>query len=233
MTAGGKSGLGILVILALSLLGCRDTSRSENSEIEPPGEPERYSATVVRIADDQTTIGRESRDGEKRRQEWNENGHNRALIWRLDLGRAFLFDLDRRTYVEIELNAAGSPRPGSVTPQMPVATGGTDNTIQAIDQYFDDKAPPTRVETQTLSPAVIDGRTCIVQQQVAIFPDGHRETTRRFYSRELSGLVLRLESESENPPSRVITQRRDIRLEVAPDAFEIPAGFKKVEKLEP
>ena len=233
MTVVAKSGLRILVILSLSVFGCRNASHSQDSEIEATGEPEHYSATVVRIADDQTTVGRESRDGEKRRQEWTENGHNRALIWSTDVGKAFLLDLDRRTYIEIALNDKRSPQPGSVTPPIPVEPGGIDNTIQAIDQYFAEKAPPTRVETQTLAPAVIDGRTCIVHQQIASFPDGHTETTRRFYSRELSGLVLRLESETDNGRIRVITERRDIRLEVAPDAFEIPAGFKKVETLEP
>ena len=65
----------------------------------------------------------------------------------------------------------------------------------------------------------------------AIFRDGHTETTRRFRARDLSGLALRVESEADQGSARVITERRDVRIEVAPDMFTVPADFKKVEKL--
>ena len=106
-----------------------------------------------------------------------------------------------------------------------------DSTVQAIDQYFGDTQPPTRIETQALSPALIDGHPCDVYQKRAIFPDGHTETTRRFSARDLSGLLLRVEIEAEQGWARVITERRDVRLEVAPDMFIVPADFKRVEKL--
>jgi len=238
----------LLIAVAMSVVltnGCRNRARPSDgdSSVEAAGEPEQYSATVVRIVEDgtrrETSISREARAGERRRDEWTENGQNRALIWRPDIGKAFLLDLDGRTYVEIDITAAPLPesRAGGTIPhdvssaRHPVDLDVKEGTVQAIDQYFSDTQPPTRIETQALSPAVIDGHPCVVYQQRAIFRDGHTETTRRFRARDLSGLLLRVESEADQGWARVITERRDVCLEVAPDRFIVPADFKRVEKL--
>lgn len=58
--------------------GCRDRARpgDGDSSAEAAGEPEQYSATVVRIVEDgtrrETSISREARSGEQRRGEWTE-----------------------------------------------------------------------------------------------------------------------------------------------------------------
>lgn len=238
----------VLIAVALSIvltIGCRNRARPADgdSSAEAAGEPEQYSATVVRIFEDgarrETNVSREARAGEHRREEWTQNGQNRALIWRPDIGKAFLLDLDGRAYVEIDITGASLPEPraGASNPHDVSSSHNRadldvkDSTVQAIDQYFGDTQPPTRVETQALSPAVIDGHQCVVSQQRAIFPDGHTETTKRFRARDLSGLILRVESEEEESRARVITERRDVRIGVAPDAFIVPADFKRAEKL--
>src|SRR6266478_5689512 len=115
-----KSGLAswVLILVAMPVVltnGCRNRvlPGDSDSNLEPAGEPEQYSATVVRIIEDgtsrETSVSREARSGEKRREEWTEEGQNRALIWRPDLGKSFLLDLDGRAYVEFEITSGHLP----------------------------------------------------------------------------------------------------------------------------
>ena len=108
MNVTWESGLArwapIAVAMSMSMLltlGCRGTRQTDGNGAELAGEPEQYSATVVRIVEDGTTsetiVSREAHAGEQRRDEWTENGQNRALIWRPDIGKAFLLYIDRRT----------------------------------------------------------------------------------------------------------------------------------------
>ncbi len=243
-----RSGLASLVVIAMAMVltnGCRNRvpPGDGGSNYEPAGEPEQYSATVVRIVEDgtgrETNVSREARSGEKRREEWTEEGRNRALIWRPDLGKSFLLDLDGRAYIELEIasgqlpespNGASNPHDVSSARNAAAPDVG-DSTLQAIDHYFGNAEPPARVETRVLAPAVIDGHSCAVDEQRAIFRDRHVEITRRFRARDLSGLILRAESEADRGSVRTITERRDVRIEVASDTFNVPADFKKLEKL--
>jgi hypothetical protein len=206
------------------------------------GEPEQYSATVVRIVEDGTSsdtiVSREARAGEQRREEWTENGQNRALIWRPDIGKAFLLDLDRRTYVELDVGLgtpaeskteSGNPR-GISAARRSAEPAAADSIAQATDQYFSDKQPPARVETQTLSSVSIDGHPCEVSQQTTFFSDGHIETIKSFRAIDLSGLLLRVENEGKDSRTRVITARRDVQLGVAPGTFTVPSDFKRVDR---
>src|SRR3981081_3998916 len=105
MVSQAKSILASTLLIAITTLAfiltnaCR-TSRppgDAEADAEAAGEPEQYSATVVRTFDDgttrETTITRESRCGDMHREEWTERDQNRALIWRPDLGKGFLLDL--------------------------------------------------------------------------------------------------------------------------------------------
>src|SRR6266567_1251411 len=243
-----RSGLASWVVIAMAMVltnGCRNRvpPSDGDSNFEPAGEPEQYSATVVRIVEDgtsrETSVSREARSGEKRREEWTEEGQNRALIWRPDLGKSFLLDLDGRAYMEVEITSGHLPEsPKGASNPHDVSSGRNapgpdvgDSTVQAIDHDFGNAQPPARVETRVLAPAVIDGHSCAVDEQRAIFRDRHVETTRRFRARDLSGLILRIESEADQGSARVITERRDVRIDVAPDTFNVPADFKKQEKL--
>lgn len=237
-----KSSLAWVLFIAITTLAvaltnaCRNHRQLGDSEadVEPAGEPEQYSAMVVRTIDDgktrETSITREARSGEKRREEWTEQGQNRALIWRPDLGKGFLLDLDGRAYVEMEITA-GHLRESQASAQDPSGLDVEDSTVQAIDRYFDDAQSPTRVQTRMLPPVVIDGHPCRVYEQRASFLDGHTEITRRFRAHDLAGLALRIEGGPEQGAARIITERRDVRIEVAPDAFVVPADFKRIERL--
>lgn len=239
---------GSLLLIAMTLAvavtsACHNRQPASDSiggDSEPSGEPEQYSATIVRTVDDGTsrsgTITREARSGEQRREEWMEAGHNRALIWRPDLGKCYLLDLDERLYVELETgpNHAKESQVEAKTLNQdtkPKRSDSADTLVQAVDRAIDDAPSPARVETRLLPGEVIDGHSCRVYENRASFPDGHFEITRAFRASDFSWLALRIELESEPAATKVITERRDVRLDVAPDAFVVPADYKKVDKL--
>jgi hypothetical protein len=230
----------LAVVLPFALLiGCRNNVQNRDVEVQPAGEPDKYSATVVRIIDDgekrETTISREVRSGEQRREEWTEGGHNRVLILRPAEGKGFLLDIDARTYMEIDIGVGGLRESQTIKNglQKPVtAAEGVENqnsSVLGIDYYFEDTEPPTRRETVSLPEVTIDGHRCSVFEVRATYPDGHVETTRRFQAADLSGLLLRVESESDHSNVKLITERRNVSLDVNGDAFEIPIDFKKNE----
>lgn len=234
----------LIVVIAIAgmtvLLGnaCRDRARpgEGDAEEELAGEPDQYSATIVRTIDDGSgrtpAITREARSGEQRREEWTEHGQNRALIWRPDLGKSYLLDLDRQVYVEIDLAGANESLHDDSHWQDRASADSPSGLAQVVDRALDDAPSPDRVETRILPISEIGGHSCKVYEQRATFPDGHTEITRMFRARDLGGLALRTESESEPPSVRVITERNDVSLEVTPDAFTVPASFKKVDKLD-
>jgi len=192
------------------------------------GEPNRYSATVIRTVDDGTkresSTSREFRSGELRREEWTEEGRHLALIWLSDPGKAFLLDLDAKTYEEIE---SGSGERDSL---LASHANAESNQLEAIDRAVDDAPTPEQIETHALPDQPIDGHPCSVYEQRAKFPDGHTEITRTFRARDLAGLLLRVESLSDSGTVAVITERRDVSTDVAGDLFTIPADYRKSEK---
>ncbi len=226
----------IAVAMISVLLGnaCRDRARPGEGESAPKGEPDQYSATIVRTiendASHETTITQEVRSGEQRREEWTEQGQNRALIWRPDLGKSYLLDLDRQAYVETSLADENIHDDSPL--QDRESADSTNGLVQAVDRALDDAPSPDRVETRMLPISEIGGHSCKVYEQRATFPDGHTEITRTFRARDLGGLALRTESEAQPASVRIITERKDVSLEVAPDVFTVPANFKKVDKLE-
>lgn len=190
------------------------------------GEPDRYSATVIRTVDDGTkrevSTSREFRSGELRREEWTEEGRHLAMIWRPDPGKAFLLDLDAKTYEEVDS--------GSRDTQLASHPAADSNQLEAIDRAVDDAPTPEQTETHALSDQLIDGHSCSVYEQRAKFPDGHTEIIRTFRARDLAGLLLRAESLSDSGTVAVITERRDVSTDVADDIFVVPADYRKSEK---
>lgn len=236
-----------ITALALTLISaCRKPEKSKDGEtsVEQAGEPEQYSATVIRTIYDGTTsktsVTHEARSGEMRREEWTERDHNRALIWRPDLGKSFLLDLDRRVFVELEITArhVGRSDPGAVktdsvsSSQNASGLNVGDSTVQLIDHYFDDTQSPARVETRMLPPVMIDSHSCKVYEQLTTFLDGHTEITRRFRADDLAGLPLRIDCESREGGVRVTFERRDVRFDIATDSFVVPLDFKRTERLD-
>jgi hypothetical protein len=233
----------IYAVISLSILllvGCRDDGKKNPVEMEPAGEPEKYSATVVRIIDDgakrEITTTHQVRSGEQRREEWTEGNHTKVLILRPADGKGFLLDLDARTYVELDFDesAIRIVQSGRALSNASAATSENietpDTAPLGIDHYFEDTQLPTSRETVSLPSVMIDGHRCSAFEARVTYPDGHIEKTRKYQAPDLSGLLLRVESESDRSNIKMVTERRNVRLEVSIDAFTIPADFKKDER---
>lgn len=235
--------LPILVVTALSIVhspACSKHPRpGEGNTIRPAGEPEQYTATVVRTFDDgsrhEVSITREFRSGEMRREEWSQEGRNRALIWLPDLNKGFLLDLDAREYSEVEItpvSAEGRQTGGRdrLNRHNPQNAGVDEAALQVIDRAIDDAPSPDRVETRDLPEEMIDGHRCAVSEQRASFADGHTEITKAHRAMDLGGLALKIETTSEPGAVRIITERRDVSIDVPPEAFAVPPGYKKLSR---
>jgi hypothetical protein len=234
-----------MVVLALVLLlacacGKKPPSANGNKTDEHSGEPQHYSATVVRtVLGGKRTEVRIARSGEMRREEWTQEGETRVIIWRPDLGRVFHLSVDRQLYVESDIDGeqqpANAPRPSGHGATSAIAEGekGPANHPETVDRALGEEAGPERVETEGLPDEVVDGHTCRVLRRRASFVDGHVETALIFQARDLEGLAIRMETETEGGSGRVkvITERRDIRTEVSPEQFVIPADFRRVRSL--
>jgi hypothetical protein len=222
----------------LLLVACREDAQKNHIEMEAAGEPEKYSATVVRIIDDgvkrEITTTHEVRLGEQRREEWTEGNHTKVLILRPADGKGFLLDLDARAYVELDIDEGAKVQSSRTTSNEPAANAENiepqDTAPLGIDHYFEDTQPPTSRETVSLPSVTIDGYRCSVFEVRVTYPDGHIEKTRKFQAPDLSGLLLRVESESDRSNMKMVTERRNVSLEVNSDAFTIPADFKKDER---
>ena len=191
------------------------------------------------------TVTQFARLGEMLREQSSKDGETLVSIWRPDLGKVFFLSLERRAYVESDLS--GDRRPGSQVgspgPSNSRLNGLEDGVKPGkgpidpdeVDRAFEYQAAPERVETAELPKEVIDGRSCRVFSQRAVFANGLIETTRTFLSPDLEGLAIRVESETEGAATRIkiLTERRDVKTDVTPDQFEIPAGFKRVTSLIP
>lgn len=235
------SSLLLIAIAATTILvgnACRNRARTGSDEAEKVlgSEPDEYSATTIRTVVDgsiqQAVVTREARSGELRREEWTEQGHHRAFILRADLGKTYLLDLDREAYVETMLDGGNEGLSSNSQSQDRADGDSTSRLVQEVDRAIEDAPLPDHVETRELSSTEIEGHSCKVYEQRASFPDGHIEITKTFRATDLRGVVLRAESYSEPPLVRVITERKDISLDVSADAFTVPASFKKVDKLD-
>lgn len=224
----------MLVIALLSVGGCRGHTPTSSDEVEPvkQSEPDQYSATVIRTVDDsEVSVTRIARSGEMRREEWGGQGGRRALISRPDMGKTFLLDLDRQIYVELDSGPLASRQPEPGAPNESTAQGDESGVRpDALERAFDDAPTPARVEVRALADQSIENQSCRVFEQRAGFDDGHTEITRIFCARDLNDLAIRVESESEGGV-KVITERRDVNTQVAPEQFVVPPGFKKVNRL--
>ena len=227
----------VALIVAVGSTSCRHGSSGApaESQTELESEPEQYSATVVRTVVDgtsqQSTVTKEARAGELRREDWTEEGESRALIVRPDIGKRYVLDPDRQAYVEIDLSdGSKNPNGESQTPSHE-SKDSTGDPVQAVDRAIDDAQSPDRVETRALPSADVDGHICQVYEQRATFVDGHVEITKTFRAPDLDGLFLRTESSSEPPSVRIITERKDVTRDVAPSTFSVPSNFKRVDKL--
>ena len=213
----------------VTALSCRK-HQPQDTDLTIPiaGEPDRYAATVIRTVDDGTrrevSTSREFRAGELRREEWIDQGRHLALIWLPDPRKAFLLDLDAKTYEEIQSRSGEGDNP------FASHADAESKQLEAIDRAVDDAPTPEQIETHALPDQLIDGHPCSVFEQRARFPDGHTEITRTFRARDLAGLWVRVESSSDSGTVAVITELRDVSNDVAGELFTVPADYRKREK---
>jgi hypothetical protein len=239
-----------LVIVATAAGACRAHSpppAAIDAESEVAGEPDEYSATVVRtIEDGDNRVVEETRvavAGEMTRQEWIDLGEKRVLILRPDLGKSYLLAPDKKMYVESPIypeapGNGGSPGGGAskqkeLSEQGP-GKGPVDADADQLDGLFATAPEPTQGTDSQLPDQTIEGHLCKVWERRASFPDGHTEVTRTFRASDLSGLAIRIETESIDGGRKVraTTERRDVRTSVSPDEFAIPPGFRRVDALD-
>jgi hypothetical protein len=213
------------------------------------GEPEQFSATVVRSLEDAAerdlSVTRIFKSGDLRREEWIEQGEPRAVIWRADLGKSYLLDLDRRLYVESDIRPDAALRPESEStssegtaapteseaPSSALIRGGV--RAEAVERAVGSAPLPVRVESRPLSDRTIDGHPCAVLESREIFTGGHVEVTTCFRARDLGGLAIRVEigPVTGTNGAKLITKWRDILLDVPADTFAVPSDFRKVDRL--
>lgn len=233
----------VAACVCLAMACSRRPAPVNDPGLEVQGEPEQYSATIVCSVDDgverELNVTRIAKSGDFRREEWTEQGALRALIWRPDLGKSYLLDLEQRCYVETDItpnddlktqNQSTGSR--SLSPDAEFATRESAGVSrEAVDRAFSDAPSPGRVETRRLADQTFDGHPCAVSEQRAIFTDDDVEVTTTFRARDLNGLAIKVETGSGNNGAKLITRWRDIRIDVPADAFMVPAGFKKIDKL--
>jgi hypothetical protein len=222
---------------------------NNKAQSEEGGEPEQYSGRIVRTIDrdgrSEVIEGRFARLGQMRREEWTEHGEPRILIWRPDLGKAFLLFPTDQAYVESSIQpeatsdfSGGQEVPASErtanyerAPARPATRATPDRPLSPaeVDQALESAAVPDNVESTRLPDQTIDSHLCKVFQRRATYSDGHSETTRTYRAGDLHGLALKTENEETtgSGSSRVTTELSEIREQVAASEFEIPAGFRK------
>jgi hypothetical protein len=212
------------------------------------GEPEQFSATVVRSLEDgaerDLSVTRIFKSGDLRREEWIEQGESRAVIWRADLGKSYLLDLDRRLYVESEIRPDSSLRPESESTNSERAAAPAKSVrnsalspdgvrVEAVERAVGTEPLPVRVESRSLSDRTIDGHPCAVIERRETFAGDHVEVTTCFRARDLRGLAIRVEMgpAAGTSGAKLVTKWRDILFDVPADAFVVPSDFRKVDKL--
>ena len=257
MSIPKQAAIALSTLLLCALVGCHSSNNGKPSDAAQSGGPETYSAMVVRTTNSggrqQTEQSRVAISGGLSREEWTDQGERRALILRPDLGKSYLLWLDKGTYTEssLESNGADGPvdksktasksasQPGAKAKSAKVVNNapGPESSSATPDQGVADWAleaavQPLRTEERELPPETIDNHNCRVTEQLAYFADGHAERTVTYRATDLQGLALRVESESGSGAdhSTVLTERHDIRLEVSPNEFSVPADFKRIER---
>jgi len=176
------------------------------------------------------------------REDWVENGEQRALIVRPDVGEAFLLFPDRGEYFVETPEGEALPANGSSATPTP-AGSGTKVSKQAGSGMLVDpiaiesdlspvKTTANSIIDLTLPDAKVDGHPCRVSERRAINSDGTTEILRDYKATDLEGLSIKTESESEgrNGRVRVVTEKHDIQPGVSQEAFEVPSGLKRKPK---
>ncbi|MFY9608791.1 MAG: hypothetical protein WAU45_09285 [Blastocatellia bacterium] len=232
----------------------RQPAAVDDPDAELSGEPEQFSATIVHAVDDgverEINVTRIFKSGNLRREEWIEQGESLALIWRPDLGKTHLLDIEGRCYVESDITPnttsdkalkVGSESTvsqdqslkGEPANRSSARVGRDAIAGEAVDRAFDRAPSPVHVENRRLADQTIDGHPCAVAERREIFAGNHTSVTTTFRARDLNGLAIRIEMGlgEGTEGAKLITKWRDIRRVVSSDVFAVPPDFRRVDKL--
>ena len=243
-----------LTAYMVTAIGCLRRGQPGLSGQSGPGHgPEQYTARIVRTVEQDgaqhTVEYRIAVFGQMVREDWVENGEQRSLIVRPDVGEAYQLFPDRGEYlVETAggggLSATGSPATGRPATSNPTsATQASSGKSLSKQEDTDVLVDPIAIESD-LSPATttadnitdlalpdakVDGHPCRVTERRAITSDGTTEIVRTYKATDLEGLSIKTESESEgkNGRVRVVTETQDIQRGVPQSAFDVPSGFRR------
>jgi hypothetical protein len=246
-------GLSIKVLSATVLIAiaaaCRVHQQPAGSQAaaELAGEPEEYSARVIRTTEDgdhrEVEETRVAVAGGLMRQEWRDQGQPRVLIWRPDLGKSFLLAPDQGSYVESAIYPdAGEFQQPAAAGDSSKPSGGAEEAAlkdryaldpEGIERDVGANSVGSEAQTKGLPDQTFDGHPCTVWLKQSSFPDGRTEVTTTYRATDLAGLAIRIENESTSASGtiKITTERKDIQKKVSSDEFEVPAGFKKVAHL--
>lgn len=244
--------LAVATVCVCIAISCRRPAAVDDPGTELSGEPEQFSATIVHAVDDgverELSVTRIFKSGNLRREEWIEQGESRALIWRLDLGKTYLLDIEGRCYVESgiapditsdnalnESTVSQNRSPEGELMYQSSASGSRDEIAgELVDRALDHPPSPVHVENRRLSDRTIDGHPCAVFERREVFAGNHSSVTTIFRARDLNGLAIRIETTGPGEASegaKLITKWLDFRGDVPPDVFTVPADFRRVDKL--
>jgi len=223
------------------LIGCRRNVLPASEEQKPGGGPEEYSTLVIRtVEQDGTHSTFESRiavSKQTTREDWAENGEQRALILRPDLGESYLLFLDKNEFVVrpdgrslLSLDTGSAPNhKQEAGPQLSSSpeSGGLVDPVRIETDLSPADLPQTA--DVDLPDAMIDSHPCKVHQRRVVLSDGTTEVTNTYRAVDLLGMVIRTESESDGKGGhlRIVTDKREIHIGLPQAAFDIPAGFTR------
>lgn len=238
----------------VTAIGCRQHGRPGPGSQSGPGHgPEQYTARIVRTAErdgaQETLEYRIAVSGQMIREDWVENGEQRALIVRPDVGEAYQLFPDRGEYLVETVGggallatgspATGNPATGNRTSATQASSGKSLSKQEGSDVLVDpiaiesDLSPATttadNITELALPDAKVDGHPCRVTERRAVTSDGTTEIVRTYKATDLEGLSIKTESESEgkNGRVRVVTETQDIQRGVPQSAFDVPSGFRR------
>lgn len=219
----------------------------------------QFSADAVQMSPDRQLRSARMYVGDQRvRMEYERDGRRVAEIVDWARGRAVLLLLDQRTYMEQQAPAAAVPpqsvgtdaNPCRAAPELQCRRLGEETLFgRRVDKWemvaLQDGQPQrslhwidperqmplrqllpdgTVSELRPLGVETADGRQVEKWEQSTAHPDGSRQSALQWYDPQLK-IAIR-----EELPGGFYRELRNIRVaRQAPELFEIPAGFQRVE----
>ena len=216
-----QNGLYLTILVAILVSGCRTRSQ-DKPEWPASDSPPAWSATVIKLVNgEETESTRTFRSGSRLREEWVTQGQRWAQIWLPELNTSYLLSLDQQFYYEQRVDEVPAP---DETPNKESAL-----EAPSIERHFEERSTPLTTETHDLEDQTIQGYICAVRETKLTFAGGQVELTRSFRARDLNGLTIRTENRGirQSEATEVITELREISLDVPEHVFTVPTEYKK------